>query len=546
MLEDYKKDEPAIEKLVKEIEQGKPDNPPHKSQADLLLEIIEATESGIVLFKNELGNPFANIPVESHRETWPIKSRMFKNWLANKYWVTYSKAANSNSISSALGAIEGKACFNGQLNTLYNRVAWRDNELWFDLSDSKWRAVKITTDGWQIIDNPPILFRRLKHQQAQVDPAPQGDVKKFLEFVNISDKGQQLLLLVFLVSCFIPDFPHALAYFFGQQGAAKSMVAKLIKLLVDPSPFKGSGFPKDQNEFVQQLFHHWFVSFDNISNLPDWVSDLLCRAVSGDAFSKRELYSDEDDIIFVFQRVISLNGINLLISKPDLFDRSILFELERIPDKNRKDESLWLKEFEAAKPTILAGVFDVISKAIKIKPTIELLQLPRMADFALWGCAIAEAMGYSKDDFLRVYYKNIKNQNEEIMRTNILADILRIFMADKPNWEGSPSELFEALKTAAGNEKIAFEKETDFPKGAQSLSRKLNVLKTNFAQAGIELKRDDSSNRRKWIIVKSPENSVFTAEASAISPNQDTKDNTDAILPDLHINAAGELETDVI
>jgi len=66
--------------------------------------------------------------------------------------------------------LEAEACFNGKKYELYNRVCWYKDALYYDLTNEKWQVVKITKDGWSIIDNPPILFRRHTHQKQQVLP----------------------------------------------------------------------------------------------------------------------------------------------------------------------------------------------------------------------------------------------------------------------------------------------------------------------------------------------------------------------------------------
>jgi len=148
-------------------------------------------------------------------------------------------------------------------------------------------------------------------------------------------------LLVYLVTCFIPDIPHPILIVYEDQGSAKSTLSKLLKRLIDPSVIEVSEFPRNTAELIQKLSHHWFVFFDNISHLSGSTSDILCKAVTEGGFSKRELYSDDEDIIYTFKRCVGLNGINLIATKPDLLDRSIIFEMERIPkDKRRLEKKL--------------------------------------------------------------------------------------------------------------------------------------------------------------------------------------------------------------
>jgi hypothetical protein len=51
------------------------------------------------------------------------------------------------------------------------------------------------------------------------------------------------------------------------------------------------------------------LAFDNVSGLPGWISDTLCRLSTGDGFAVRQLYTDHDEVLFEATRPIFLNGI---------------------------------------------------------------------------------------------------------------------------------------------------------------------------------------------------------------------------------------------
>lgn len=323
-------------------------------------------------------------------------------------------------------------------------------------------------------------------------------------------------MLVYLVTCFIPDIPHPILIVYEDQGSAKSTLSKLLKRLIDPSVIEVSEFPRNTAELIQKLSHHWFVFFDNISHLSGSTSDILCKAVTGGGFSKRELYSDDEDIIYTFKRCVGLNGINLIATKPDLLDRSIIFEMERIPkDKRRLEKKI--KEFEKELPGILGDIFNIISKTMRIKPDVKFNVLPRMADFALWGCAIAQAMGYSQDQFLTAYYHNIESQNKEVVYGSLEAMAIMEFMKDRTEWEGTPSQLLETLKKTADNQGANTDKEKSFPKAANVLSKRLNQLKPNLAESGMQIMRKDGSGAKIICLRKDAENTILT-DQSSLSP----------------------------
>ena len=55
----------------------------------------------------------------------------------------------------------------------------------------------------------------------------------------------------------------------------------------------------------------WVVALDNLSGIPAWLSDSLCRASTGDGNVKRALYSDAGLAVVKFRRCVVINGIDL-------------------------------------------------------------------------------------------------------------------------------------------------------------------------------------------------------------------------------------------
>ena len=103
--------------------------------------------------------------------------------------------------------------------------------------------------------------------------------------------------------------------------------------------------------------------------------------VTGEADSKRRLYTVDEDVIIELRRPPIINGINVPTDRGDVLDRSLVIELERIPDAKRKsEEELW-ERFEAERPELLGTFFDVLAKAMARKPSLQLSRRPRLADW---------------------------------------------------------------------------------------------------------------------------------------------------------------------
>ena len=486
-------------------------NPKRDALADKLVKLA-MRDGSTVLFHDEFNKPHVRIVNGTHRETLSINSSAFKHWLSHSYYSEYKKAPNNNALEDAIRALIGQALFAGECMRLHNRMMREDSTIWYDLVDEKWRAIEITAEGWRVVENPPTLFKRQQHQAPQVEPKVGGDVRDILRFVNITDEKQQILFLVLIISYFIPGFPHPIIYSYGPQGAAKSTLSKVSRKVVDPSQIEVVSLPRKEEELVQTLAHHYLLFFDNVSNIEGWISDVLCRAVTGGGVSKRQLYTDDEDIIYNLQSNIGINGIELAAGKPDLLDRCVLFELSRVQE--RVDENDLFVAFEQELPKLLGAIFSALSRTLAIRPSINkegIKPLPRMADFTIWGCAIAEAIGYTKEQFLNAYRSNIGQQNDAVLADHAVATALIDFMADRESWTGSASDLLKELKCAGEN--LADE----MPKRANGLSKELRKLKSNLEEAGLIVKW--SKGTKRTITITKVAQNIAGIVAPSFSPD---------------------------
>jgi hypothetical protein len=470
------------------------EEPKSKSIMQELMKL--AQENDTEFFHDDHKEPFVRFRVQNHWEAWPLESRNARRWMQHLYWKHYQRSVRPDSIKQTLGALESVAIFDGKQRKLANRVArTSDKSLWYDLSDDTWRVVRITSEGWGVVQDSPSLFRRYAHQRPQAPPEQGGDPWQLRKFVNTANDQQFLLYLVFVVSCFIPDFPHPIPIVYGSHGAAKTMALRLARLLIDPSITLVPRFPKQQETLIQTLSQNWFTPFDNVDHLSQEASDTICAAITGTGFSKRALYTNDEVFLYAFRRCVGFNGINLVGTNADLLDRSILFQLERIPEDQRRDEAELLREFSDALPGILGGCFDVLAKTLKIHPSVQLPRKPRMADFAIWGYAIAEALGVSGKEFLNAYGTNISAKNEELLDEHPVAVAIMQRVLPGDSWEGNATELHRDLKDQykeLGGDVGA----QQFPKNASALSKEINKIRPNLADVGVIVERERSTGKR--------------------------------------------------
>ena len=119
------------------------------TQADILIDLAGAAE----LFHAADGTAFADLDINGCRQTWPVRTKQFKRWLARQFYEATGGAPSSEALQSALNVVEAKAHFDAPELPVFIRVGGIDGKLYLDLGDEAWRAIEIATTGWRVIEN---------------------------------------------------------------------------------------------------------------------------------------------------------------------------------------------------------------------------------------------------------------------------------------------------------------------------------------------------------------------------------------------------------
>lgn len=498
--------------------------PEDDSRQSAAKKIVRIGLANSYLFKDDRGTAYAAIGPDGARTLVPVASSAYSRFLSQRFYLQENKVPSSENISAARNILAAEAIFNGQCHTLHNRFARHDGALWIDLADRDQRAVRITPYSWEIV-SPPVLFRRFRSQAPLPEPVAGGNLKEeLLRFVNVIG-DDQILVFVWLVAAVLGHIPRPILMLHGAQGAAKTTTAKVLRRLTDPSAAPTNRLSQQDDELALALETNAVPVFDNLTRISPGVADLLCQAVTGGGHEKRELFTDSDQIVYSFKRAIIATGINIPSHAPDLLDRCLLIGVERIAPEQRKLEEDFWAEFDAAAPRIFGAMLETLRDAFSIYSEVRQSGIlpQRMADFTIWGAAIAQALGYEREAFLRAYHENVKGQTEEVLESDPVARIIRERFASS-EFDGSASELLKDLKAKYPDETS----KKDFPDRADRLSRRLRVLETTLADVGIQIKRDRDRSARRIVIrpVKAP------PEASQASqrhkPAQDAAPGRDA------------------
>ena len=460
------------------------------SQNPKATEIIEMVlGSNAVIFTDQYG--IACIAFEGNgNEIDEINSPAFAQWLADMCFENLEGYVPSGPTErQVIKVLQAKARRSGKRYNLDINITRAANAIWYDLGSG---AVRITNKKWSITKNPPIVFRKPIGQQLQVRPKRGGDVKLLLNYFNITNESEQILILCYVVTLFTPEIQYPVLILHGTQGAGKSLLMQIMKSLVDHSELDtGLSTPKDEQDLALHALHNFLLFYDNLSGMKEPFSDALCRAVTGSSFATRRLYSNNEVFTVRFNRPVILNGLNQFVTKSDLLDRSLAMQLERIADDNRKEPSLINAEFEKDKPYILGAIFDAIVKAQEVYSAVQQYKgLSRMTEFDHWGCAIAEVLGYGQDRFRQARKENMQLQHGYAIEASPVGTAIVEFMKDKEDWSGEPSELYGLLDPIWT--RLYLEK----PKGAPGLGKAVNILIPNLQAKGIKTIRPPRGNSR--------------------------------------------------
>lgn len=458
-----------------------------KSQATALVDLASCAE----LFHTPDRKAFATVEVGDHRETVPLRGRDFRDWLSHLFYLSQGKAPGASALQDAVNTLSGRARYDGEECEVHTRVAGHEGNIYLDLCDPRWRAVRVTPEGWEVVCDPPVKFRRARGMLPLPEPARGGSLEQLRGFINVGSREDWVLLCSWLIAALRARGPFPVLALHGEQGSAKSTTARLLRSLIDPNTASLRSEPRGVRDLMIAAANGWCVALDNVSKMPPWLSDALCRLSTGGGFATRELYADDEEVLFDAQRPVLLNGIEEMATRPDLLDRSIIIRLLTIPEERRRQESDLWREFEAARPGILGALLDAVCAALSNEPRVKLRRLPRMADFAVWATAAEPGMNLEPGTFMAAYAGNREEANDLALEASpVAAEVLRC-MEGRDVWTLSYTDLLAELEKVFGESP---KRPEGWPKSARGLAGELTRVAPNLRKAGVNV---EAAGRRQ-------------------------------------------------
>jgi hypothetical protein len=506
--------------------------------------LILYARSAATFFHNSEREGFASIRNDGHRENYEISSPRFKLWVRHEFWrrekerleataldvegalhegaikAEMPAVVRDRDLGDAIRQLESIALFEGRQEEVHIRTAGHGDRVYIDMGDDAWRAIEVSSEGWRIVEGEeiPVRFIRPKGLLALPEPAPSGEgsLDGLLNLLNLGEgedaKRNRILILAWLSHAYLPTGPYPVLTLTGPQGAAKSHALRILRNLVDPSVAPGSTKPRSEHDAYIDASANWVIAYDNLPTVPPWLSNVVCDIATGGGF--RTLYTNRDQEIFQDKRPIILAGIGSVATRSDLLDRAAIVNLPRIDPKARRKEATISRMLREAQPQILSALLDAVSVGLARKNDVVLEELPRMADFAVWGIATEEALGGERGDFVAAYTESRQDASDVALEAWALSDTFiefaHQFEGEKNAWEGTATALLKRLNDRVEDEDLKRGKE--WPKSASSLSAQINALVPDLLEIGINV--ESARNKKKRTL------RVFVAEAKSMKPSE--------------------------
>jgi hypothetical protein len=472
------------------------------------------------LFHTADQTAYADVTIDGRRETWPVRRKGFKRWLVRRYFEATGTAPNSEALNAALGVIEARAHFDGPERRVHVRVAGHDGRLYLDLCNDAWSCVEIGPDGWQVVASPPVRFVRYAGMTALPMPQRGGSLAELRRFLNVASDQDFTLAVAWLLAALRNRGPYPVLVLTGEHGSAKSSFLRLLRSIVDPNSCPLRTAPREDRDLFIAANNAHVIAYDNVSAIPTALSDSLCRLATGGGFAARELYTDQDEVLFDGQRPIGLNGIEEVVSRPDLADRGLFLALEPIPDDQRMTETALMAAFDAAAPGILGALLDAVAVGLRELPGVRLERVPRMAEFAEWATACEPAL-WPTGTFMAAYAGNRADATRSVLEADAVATtLLELIPADGQEHGYTAKELLTELDKITSE---ATHREKAWPKSPRGLAGRVRRAAPMLRCSGVEVRPERAAGSGARTIVFLRTDNVGEQPSRPSQPSQEAE-----------------------
>jgi hypothetical protein len=447
-------DVPALKRALKAADEVcEQEDPPEQSKDDTQASRLLAIADQYEYFRDEFGMQFMSLEQSlpgggSCCETTRLRSTRARLFFLHQYTLAFGKPPSDTALRGVLEALAARATFGDEVHPVFIRRARHNGAIYIDRGTPDGSAYEVDKVGWRIVARPPVRFIRTPGMLAlpeAVHVDPREGLIKLKEVTRFQTERDSVLVVGFALDALGGEGPYSVLVITGEAGSAKSTLAKLIGLLVDPRTHCLLSAPKSKRDVYINALHRGVVAFNNLSTLEPAISDAICTATEGGVDSQRALYTDDDESSIYAKTPFILVSIGNVVTRGDLADRTLKTEQAAIPPSERIPEPEFWAKFEGAAPAILGALLAGLSEGLQRYDDLDRGDLPRMATFAKFVTSCEPAF-WPEGTFAAALAESAATAGADVLSNDPVAETFEEFMADKKEWKGIATELLSKLE----------------------------------------------------------------------------------------------------
>lgn len=435
------------------------------------------------------GRGYAVFQRDEHSECHRLDQNTFHSELTSRYYLAHDGAPSATALKDAIRLLEARATIEGDLCAPSYRYAADGDDFLIDDGGPDWMCTRVSASG---VTREKQAAAKLVRKKGMLKTHVPMDatweervsvLSAYRALLGIDDEFTWRCISVWISKAMTPGGPYPILMVVAEQGSGKSTFCRMTSELIDHRIGAVQSAPSTERDLLILADNVHLILMDNLSHLPNWLSDSLCRLATKGAFATRTLFENSELTIFEVCRPVVVNGISDFAVNADLLDRGLVVQLKAIPESNRRTEKEIFHEFEKLKPKLLGAFYAAASEGLRILPTLKPNKLPRMADFALWGMAVEEALGFQKGDFMEAYESNRRDITALSLESSMVAQAVLAYMDFTGTLELTPKELLKKLNMNAEDGR----KVPGWPASPQALSTQLRRVAPALRRLGLEV-----------------------------------------------------------
>jgi energy-coupling factor transporter ATP-binding protein EcfA2 len=440
------------------------------------------------LYKGDDGEVYARFRSEDSIKVAPLDSKECTDWQI-QHCMQYSIPVKADAIKLAVAS--AKSNLPSKPAAVCVRVGARSdrNELYWDLADGTGRAVKVTPDGWSMVDDAAVLFPFSPGRGVLTEPSKAGSIHCLREKFDLSAYNEALIIS-FCLGCLRGKGPYPILAIVGPEGSGKTTLAAYLRALVDPGTPMLRNMPKKDTELAISARDNHLLAYDGIEAVPAWFGRAICKVSKGTVFSS--YLKGQERILFQGARPVILAGAEEMLLDRELASRTLIVRLEA----RTRFQSNMTEDFEGL-AEMRGALLDVISHALGRWRDINIPEPRKDYEFEKWMAA-CDLSRWGLETFQDAYETGISDAVSDAVELDPFLLAFQTYMSKVGTFRGTAGELLRELNGIKGTFKG-----NRWPKTPRAIAGRLRRDRKLLPEVDMEFEIREGHNRTRVMAARS-------------------------------------------